>query len=124
MKLSVVFALLLVSWGCFCDGQRLTELGEPYVYPSLDSIGCPGKTTPLYFGLIQSFDADQFDGSGAIAGVNVALDRINRNCSLLPGYSLHYTVADSKVSWDRLVVEGAPVKAAMVVCFSLNSKIL
>ena len=98
MKLSVVLLpLLLVSWVRFCHGQRLTELGEPYVYPSLDSINCSGKT-PLYFGLIQSFDAEQFDGSGAIAGVNVALDRINRNCSVLPGYSLHYTVADSKVS--------------------------
>ena len=69
------------------------------MYPSLDSNNiCHNKTTPLYFGLIQSFSASQIDGSGTVAGVNIALDRINNDCSLLPGYSLHYTVADSQVS--------------------------
>ena len=84
---------------CLCDRQIRLPSSEPYMYPSLDSNNtCPNKTTPLYFGLIQSFSASQIDGSGTIAGINVALDEINSNCSLLPGYSLHYTVADSQVS--------------------------
>lgn len=72
----------------------------PETYPSLDSptLSNCNNTTPLYFGLIMSFDGQQFDGSGSIPGVKVALDRINSNCSLLPGYSLHYTLADSRVS--------------------------
>ena len=93
--LMLLVPLMLVGSG---HSQIRLPSGEPYVYPSLNSSNtCSSKTTPLYFGLIQSFNADVFDGSAAIAGVNVALDRINRNCSLLPGYSLHYTVADSKV---------------------------
>ena len=52
--------------------------------------------TPLHFALIQSLGG-QYDGSGAVAGVKVALDTINNNDSILPGYSLHYTFADSQV---------------------------
>ena len=72
----------------------------PETYPSLNSttLANCNKTTPLYFGLIMSFDGQQFDGSGSIPGVRVALDRINNDCALLPGYSLHYTLADSGVS--------------------------
>ena len=102
MELAVLLiALLLVSSAsfCHCDRQIRLPSGEPYMYPSLDSNNtCLNKTTPLYFGLIQSFSTSQLDGSGTVAGVNVALDQINSNCSLLPGYSLHYTVADSQVS--------------------------
>ena len=101
-ELSVLLlVLLLVNLVrfCHCDRQIRLPSGEPYMYPSLDSNNtCPTKTTPLYFGLIQSFSASQIDGSGTVAGINIALDRINSNCSLLPGYSLHYTVADSQVS--------------------------
>ena len=55
--------------------------------------------TPLHFALIQSLGGplSQFDGSGSVAGVKVALDRINNDSSLLPGYTLHYTFADSQV---------------------------
>ena len=38
------------------------------------------------------------DSSGAVPGVRVALDRINNDTSLLPGYSLHYALSDSRVS--------------------------
>ena len=54
------------------------------------------ERTPLYFGLMQSFGGD-YDGSGSLAGVHVALDLINRDASLLPGYRLHYTFMDSQV---------------------------
>ncbi len=52
--------------------------------------------TPLHFALIQSLGG-QFDSSGSVAGVKVALDRINNDSSLLPGYTLHYTLADCQV---------------------------
>ncbi len=56
--------------------------------------------TPLHFALIQSLGGQfsLFDGSGSVAGVKVALDYINNDSSLLPGYTLHYTFADSKVA--------------------------
>ena len=51
---------------------------------------------PLVFGLIMSFGGN-FNSSAAIPGVRVALDRINRDTTLLPGYSLHYALSDSQV---------------------------
>lgn len=57
---------------------------------------------PLHFALIQS-QSSQFDGSGSLAGVKVALDRINNDRSLLPGYTLHYTFANSEVSMNEEV---------------------
>ena len=57
--------------------------------------------TPLYFALIMSLGGEHslFDGSGSVAGVKLALDSIN-NSSLLPGYTLHYTLANSQVWVD------------------------
>ncbi len=94
--MKTVSLLLLVSLASSC----LAGVFSPITYPNTSNTSntCAGTRIPLYFGLLMSFDAEQFDGSGAIAGVNVALDRINRNCTLLPGYSLHYTVANSRVS--------------------------
>ena len=51
---------------------------------------------PLYFGLMLSLTGDH-QSSGALAGVQAALDKINSRDELLPGYSLHYTLTDSKV---------------------------
>ena len=69
------------------------------VYPDPTKPEVLRERTPLYFALIQSLGGplSQFDGSGSIAGVKVALDRINNDTTLLPGYTLHYTFADSKV---------------------------
>ena len=70
------------------------------VYPDpRDSQVLQGRT-PLYFAFIQSLGGpdSQVDGSGTLAGVKVALDRINNDSSLLPGYTLHYTLANSKVT--------------------------
>ena len=70
------------------------------VYPDPTDPEVLRGRTPLYFALIQSLGGriSQFDGSGSVAGVKVALDRINNDSSLLPGYTLHYTFTDSKVS--------------------------
>ena len=57
-------------------------------YPPLNAPIGPSKRA-LVFGLIMSFGG-QIDSSGTVAGVRVALDRINNKSDLLPGYSLHY----------------------------------
>ena len=51
---------------------------------------------PLYFGLMLSLSGDQ-QSTGALAGIQAALDYINSRDDLLPGYSLHYTLTDSEV---------------------------
>ena len=70
------------------------------IYPPVDA---NDTREPLYFGLIQSFGGE-FDGSGSIAGVEVALDEINSDLTILPGYSLHYTLTDSQVSHVETVM--------------------
>ena len=69
------------------------------VYPDPTDPEVLKGRTPLYFALIQTLGglSSQFDGSGSIAGVKVALDSINNDTTLLPGYTLHYTLTDSKV---------------------------
>ncbi len=108
---------LLVSMA----GSCLAGVFSPITYPDVPSTTCPG-TQPLYFGLLMSFDAEQFDGSGAIAGVNVALDRINENCTLLPGYSLHYIVANSRVSLCvyRIYIAGSVTIYGIIIFFRVN----
>lgn len=71
-------------------------------YPPLEqnsslSQGTAERRKPLVFGLIMSFGGS-FDSSGAVPGVRVALDRINNDPDLLPGYTLHYALSDSRVS--------------------------
>ena len=65
----------------------------PYTYPEQ---ALPG-TTSLYFGLMQSFGGT-YNGSGSIPGVELALDNINNDQELLPGYTLRYVLRDSFVS--------------------------
>ena len=57
--------------------------------------------TSLYFGLIQSYDPsdpdEQLGSVGTIVGTEIALDHINADDSLLPGYRLHFNFANSPV---------------------------
>ena len=50
----------------------------------------------LYFPLMMSFGGDQFRTSGTIPQVQVTLNQINTDPTLLPGYQLHYTLTDSQ----------------------------
>ena len=77
------------------------------VYPDPQDSNVLKGRVPLHFGLMQSLGGplSQFDGSGSIAGVKVALDRINDDESLLPGYTLHYTFTDSKVQFIAIAVQ-------------------
>ena len=77
----------------------------PYleVYPpvdlsqnQLDCIPETNRTCPLYIALSISFGGE-YSSSGVVPGVQYALDQINADPDLLPGYSLHYTLTDSQV---------------------------
>ena len=93
----VLFSLPLSPSGL----QGLTFDPDDYleVYPDPRDEEVLQGRTPLYFSLFQSLGGpfSQFDASGSVAGVKIALDRINNDSSLLPGYTLHYTFANSKV---------------------------
>lgn len=66
-------------------------------YPPLESNSSQNVSRkPLVFGLIMSFGGN-FDSSSAVPGVRVALDHINNDSYLLPGYTLHYALSDSRV---------------------------
>ena len=77
----------------FILGLVTTVCGYLDVYPPVDE---NDTRTPLYFALLQSFGGD-LNASGSVAGLQVALDRINSDPILLPGYSLHYTLTDTQV---------------------------
>ena len=78
---------------------RASESEESHnIYPELTEYASTinNHSVPLYFGLMLSLSGDD-QSSGALAGVQAALDEINSRDDLLPGYSLHYTLTDSKV---------------------------
>ena len=77
----------------------------PYkqVYPKTDLQQDPrncsvsdNSTCPLYIALMMSFGGD-FMSSGAIPGIQVAIDEINNDSSMLRGYTLHYTLMATRV---------------------------
>lgn len=86
--MAVPVALLMLLCIALAGCQDL-----PYTYPAETRPG----TTPIYFGLLQSFGGT-YNSSGSIPGVEVALDRINNDTNLLPGYTLHYVLRDTFVS--------------------------
>lgn len=74
-----------------------------HVYPpanvSQDPAACtPSETTtcPLFITYLVSFGGS-FTGAGSVPGVQIALDQINNDPTMLPGYSLHYLLSDSRV---------------------------
>ena len=106
--LVVVIVDILLMLVC-TQAQFLSYNPEDYleVYPDPRDPDVLKGRTPLYFALIQSLGGPQgeSDFSGTVAGVKIALDRINENKSLLPGYTLHYTLGNSQVMlycWDTV----------------------
>ena len=101
----LVFAAPAYTVPAQTNNQSLV-VSSPYylqVYPDTDP---SGETSvglkSLYFALMMSFGGD-YRSSGAIPGVQVALDQINSDPTLLPGYQLHYTLTDSQVCASYVV---------------------
>ena len=94
----------------FLDPREIDQVEQVIVnntfYPPLNA---SQHLKPLVFGLIMSFGGN-IDSSGVVSGVRVALDRINNDTSLLPGYSLHYALSDSQVSGSCMYVYTEPYK--------------
>ena len=67
----------------------------PYlqIYPPVNETD---SRTPLYFAVVLSFGG-AYTSIGALPGVQIALDYINSHPSILPGYTLHYTLTYSEV---------------------------
>ena len=97
MDYAIVVCMMLLIIAKF----RKTE-ESPYVdiYPKLTehslNFNAGNHSVLLYFGLMLSLSGDD-ESSGALAGIQAALDEINSRDDLLPGYTLHYTLTDSKV---------------------------
>ena len=93
----VVSVAVLLMAACLVQpsrGEVLNNGGVFQVYPALEDT--PEGTTPLYFALMQSFSGG-YVSAGGIPALMVALDEINNNSDVLPGYSLHYTLSDNGV---------------------------
>ena len=67
----------------------------PYlqIYPPVNE--SDGRT-PLFYAAVFSFGGD-YVSIAALPGIQIALDYINSEPSILPGYTLHYTLMDSQV---------------------------
>ena len=67
----------------------------PYlqIYPPVNETD---SRTPLFFALMLS--SVSFQSIQALPGIQIALDYINKEPSILPDYSLHYTLSDSEVN--------------------------
>lgn len=110
--LVLAIAAFLVSTAPTCSSQESRYAGQyeglsfgPYkhIYPPVDITQPQGECTPsdnvtcpLYVAYMTSFGGS-FTSSGALPGVQIALDQINDNTDILPGYSLHYLLMDSQV---------------------------
>jgi len=85
-------AVILAALPTLC-ASSLTPWPYLQVYPPVNE---NDGSTPLYFALVLS-SGGQYTSIGALPGVQIALDYINSQPDILPGYSLHYTLTDSQV---------------------------
>ena len=98
----VAFLTCLAQLSRSEEVQHLRLGPYDHVYPYVDiarktcSVTDNG-TCPLYIALMMSFGGD-LDSSGVIPGVQVAIDEINSNPTMLPGYTLHYVLKKTEVS--------------------------
>ena len=67
---------------------------------NLSNLSSATNSTTLYFGMMLSLSGDD-QSSGALDGVQAALDEINSRDDLLPGYSLNFTLTDSQVFFNK-----------------------
>lgn len=84
--------LLLAAQGCFLEVSACSITS----FTNSTNVSSSFYSRALYFGLMLSQSGDQ-QSTGALAGVQTALDDINSRRDLLPGYSLNYTLTDTQV---------------------------
>ena len=118
-----VFYYLLVSLtACSLLGSSWARIRlAPYykeVYPEVDLDG--DLSNHIFFALIQSFGG-AFNSSGNIAGVKVALDRINNASSVLPNHVLHYTLTDSQVRCMSVTIAIAVLEELYTILYTSTS---
>ena len=110
-RLAMSLTLVLLSPLLLSLAQALSfpqppsdESGEIFhVYPDL---AVSNGSIPLYFALMQSFSGG-YVSAGGIPGILVALDEINSNPYVLPGYTLHYTLNDNEVDRSTITCTGS-----------------
>ena len=86
--ISLAIAILVQATPAYC-------VQWPYrqIYPPVNE---SDDRTPLFYAVVLSFGGD-YTSIGALPGIQIALDYINTEPSILPGYTLHYTLMDSQV---------------------------
>lgn len=81
-------------FGSYMDVYPAVDLASAQLSPSCEP--SEQRKCPLFVALSMSFGLEYVSG-GVVASIRYALDQINNETSLLPGYSLHYTLTDSQV---------------------------
>ena len=115
METGVACARLLVFVISLVSALGLGEAAAPaaeFVYPPVNE---GDGRVPLYFSLIQSFSG-QYVSANSITGLELALDQVNEDSRLLPGYSLHYVFTDAPVSSVCMQLCAARASVCSNVC--------
>ena len=104
---------LVVTVLVILNSRKLEASACLDVYPNVTKAESTNSTFPLYFGLMLSQGGDQ-QSTGALNGVKAALDEINSNDILPPGYSLHYTLTNSEVKFHNAVHIAGYVQSTII----------
>ena len=101
-QLCLVIALVIIPAESLAAAENQFEVYKQ-IYPDIvttqGGTNCSrseNETCPLYIALLMASDGDYIT-SGVIPGVQLALDQINSNPDILPGYTLHYTLLPTRV---------------------------
>ena len=96
----LLIAAVLVLLAPMRAGAVTSPVFKEIIHPPVNA--SDGRT-PLYFSLIQSFSG-QYISAYSLVGLELALDIINDDPTLLPGYSLHYVFTDAPVSPNLFLI--------------------
>ena len=106
MHLSLPLCVLVFALAAVLPLGRFTLVSGVAIYPEEDDGGSGSgdeRVTSLYVGLVQSYDPTardkQLGAVGTVVGTEIALDHINADERMLPGYRLHYNFVNSQVSF-------------------------
>lgn len=95
-----MYSILLLCLASSTNAQYLRPdtVSVLQEYPPLSDPGggATDDRISIYLALMQSFGGS-YTSAGVIPGIQVALDEINANSSILPGYKVHYHLTDTQV---------------------------